>query len=90
MINQYKPSTRRIVEEAQVYAQGKIKRDIKCPECGHILTKAYGHEHFCIEVFCKHCKFNDIVDLAMLRRRKQIGEYNMKFWYIPLPKDRTA
>lgn len=53
MINQYKPSTRRIVEEAQAYAQGKIKRDIKCPECGHILTKAYGHEHFCIEVFLK-------------------------------------
>ena len=68
MINQYKPSTRRIVEEAQAYAQGKIKRDIKC----------------------KHCKFNDVVDLAMLRIRKPIGEYNMKFWYIPLPKDRTA
>ncbi len=92
MFETYESPVRRKLYQSQRAVVGLNERKIKCPSCGFLLCKAYGHEHCYVSVVCEKCKFNEVIDLALFRTMRLKQFYNEKegYWYVPSQEEQPA
>ena len=55
-------------------AEGLALRDIRCPYCGFLITKAFSDASGHYLARCRKCKHEFILNFAYFRRQKGIGK----------------
>ena len=64
---------------SRAMAGKKPVRTIMCPKCGFHLLDVYGSDHYLIQVKCRKCKFNDVIDTALFRTMSRKRSLRYKF-----------
>ena len=55
---------------SRVEAEDLNEREIRCPNCGFLITKVFSDINGHLQIKCEICKSVNILNLAYFRRRK--------------------